>query len=215
MKTAILALLLVGCTQLPAERCVTTCGMELVGTAPERHMEYRGQPWWTCEQFQRAEDEIVADYEEKTAQHDARFAVGKACKALKGWKVEVAEVTYWPADMETVGGLTYCDQGYMLVNAVPPMLSSLAHEVGHAIQNCSPKGPADGGDSQHANWGRDGLYGAQQAVDLVGGTDEGHCHYYTDGGIADPNGIYAYAYSGPLPGYDDDQIDLVCPGIPN
>lgn len=220
---ALLVLTATGCSE-GAVLCQTSCGLKLAGPVPYRTEEFRGEAWWTCEQFERAEEIALDTYAVLAGPHDDRFNDG--CGLIRGYTVVVMPEWDWKApDGEEVSGLTYCDSKTILVNEAPPMSSSLTHEMGHAIQGCAPKGPMparDGGtDTQyqnlldHANWDRDGLYATDQWVGMLGQRDANRCSFYADGGVASADGYFDDAYSGPVPGFGPgDDPHQMCPGIP-
>ncbi len=89
------------------------------------------------------------------------------CKALQGFNV----YTKPPGAFRTITsdgkntwvlGYTICWQKLIVVAAPENKLwrrSALIHELIHAIQKCEAPRPTDeGGDPDHANWGRDNIF---------------------------------------------------------
>lgn len=156
-----------------APLCVTTCGLQLVSLAPaEDTSRYEtGSRGWTCEEFQRVEDASLAAYKKYVT--DPRFQ--NVCAAIKDWPIVVrAEPTWTSEPNHLVAGLTWCTSGFTEIGNVPPMKSSLVHELMHVVQGCEGQVPWDLNDVSHSNWERDGLNAAEKAVNTVG-QQEGQC----------------------------------------
>lgn len=151
MKYLTLALLFaVACGGSPTAdpECVTRCGLRLSGTAP---LVLDGQPQWSCEELQRTETAILAAFADVK---DPRFA--DACSRISGWTISVAPGVFLD---EAVGGRTDCSSGTLTVNNLAPLNSTLAHELGHVVQQCRPRGPGD-----HGAWDEDGITAALAVV---------------------------------------------------
>jgi len=169
MRYLVLLLLLGACDLRPVV-CQTRCGMQLVGPIPARNDGdggYSGVPWWTCENFQKFEDDAFDIWQRDVVDHDPRFNRDNACQALNEYQVAVMPEESWvdPSD-GPVYGLTECWARDIQVNDVPPYAGSLLHEMSHAVQQCDPLPPippCDGGADciqaqYHANWIPDGIY---------------------------------------------------------
>ena len=192
---ALAAVLLLGCVgpRSVEQRveCVSPCGIILMGPIPEPSLGNIGQPSWTCPELVRAESVITQAF--ATYVKDPRFASGAACEALRGWKIWINPEPVWAsADFATarnpeglLAGITFCDSGFSIIGNLPPLDSSLAHELAHVVQRCVPLGP--GLEGGHANWGRDGIQNAIDAVNVLALLDRAACF---DGGF----------YVGPLDG---------------
>lgn len=149
-------LLLAGCglpdaPHLPrldlAPKCVTRCGLRLEGPTPE----ITDGPQWTCDELQRTEDQILSAF---ASVEDPRFA--QTCGRISGWSITVAPGVFLS---ESVGGVTKCQSGELVVDGLAPLNSSLAHELAHVVQDCRPRGPGD-----HGAWDEDGITGALEQV---------------------------------------------------
>lgn len=129
-------------------RCTTRCGMRLDARAT--------QAWATCEAFQRREDATLEAFSWHV--RDARFSPPQSCAALHGWVVYVVPgQTHW-GPTGGISGTAGCGfRGLAIqIGDAPFHVGALSHEMAHAIQNCTPRGPNDTGD-YHANWARDGI----------------------------------------------------------
>ncbi len=108
---------------------------------------------WTCQDVQAVETAIVRELQQA---QDKRYV---NC-SLRGYKLVVIDVESWWSFGRMVAGLTYCQNGNVIIGNSPPRKSALAHEMVHALQNCYPLGPYDEKDFYHSNWRRDGIYDA-------------------------------------------------------
>lgn len=139
MRAALI--LLLACGAEKSIQCRTTCGMQVLDSP---------QAPAFCAGLQAAEDRIVPVLT-KLAPTDARFA--DPCKAVRGWRIQVASVDSWDGGSQQVSGQTYCDNMLMIVNNAKPLAGSLPHEMIHAVQDCSPLPPINEKDIYHSNWG--------------------------------------------------------------
>lgn len=131
-------------------KCLTRCGMVL--DAPDKLNENydvaiaysRPIDYWTCENFQKAEDEILEAYKAlaKTELPNMK-PFENACEQLEGYTVRVMKTSDFKVLGSEVLGLTQCPRKLMLIGNQPWYRSSLAHEMGHAIQDCKGLPPAD------------------------------------------------------------------------
>lgn len=110
------------------------------------------QPW-TCAEFQVVEDATMQAF--TTIPLDSRFA--NSCAAVSGYRVFVHSEVHWTQNGTgiEVSGETFCSNGVMAVNNVSPLVSSLPHEMAHAVQACNALwDPPDKHDPAHQGWGR-------------------------------------------------------------
>lgn len=178
MRSALLLLLSAcACASLgpPPTRCVTRCGLMLVGDIP-KPSDFSYGPGWTCAEFQRAEDESLRAFKVVV---DPRFRA--ACAALKGYRVSVNPAVSWESSYGNgpISGETHCAFQNLDVCNLPPVQSTMTHELGHVIQRCESRGPEDyadhNDDDTHSNWGSDRIWGAIASVHAVGDVDYARC----------------------------------------
>lgn len=139
MRALVFALML-ACGADRSIHCRTTCGLQV--------LESPQAPAF-CARLQAAEDRIVSKLTQLVTV-DARFA--DPCKAVRGWRVQVAGVESWDGGTQAVSGQTFCPDLLMVVNNEAPLEGSLAHEIVHAVQRCAPMPPIEE-DYYHSNWG--------------------------------------------------------------
>jgi hypothetical protein len=142
--------LLAGCGYQPV--CTSRCGVELLNTQPQPGYE----PFeWTCENFQRVEDEAEIEFAKAL---DPR--VQNYCENIRGWRVSVDERLFWQQNGTGVQvfGETSCFYAVMYVNNAPPGRSSLPHEMAHALQACVSTG--GWGENGHNLWAEEGIFAA-------------------------------------------------------
>jgi hypothetical protein len=130
--------------------CVSRCGMILekppaTNTSGDVAFSYyKPSHYWTCENFQLAEDSILTAFElyvNKSTPETEKFA--NACEQLEGYTVRILpDATFKVAGQELLG-LTQCYRQLILISNQPWHESSLAHEMAHAIQGCSVSAPAN------------------------------------------------------------------------
>ena len=143
MKALTLCLfVLAGCS---APLCVTRNGLQFYGSADA----YAVPVDWSFRAIQDVEDVMVAGL----PQFDA--------SELSHYRLTIVDPAT-PTDKwgREVRGYTDCFTGEMVVWAYPyhPAYSALGHEIGHALQRCTPKMPTDPGhDEEHADWARSGI----------------------------------------------------------
>lgn len=143
MKALTLCLfVLAGCH---APLCVTRNGLQFYGSQDA----YEVPADWSCRAIQEVEDVMVNGL----PQFDA--------SELSHYRLTIVDPAT-PTDKwgREVRGWTDCFTGEMVVWAYPyhPAYSALGHEMGHALQRCTPKRPVDPGhDEEHADWWRSGI----------------------------------------------------------
>lgn len=179
-----------GAPQRPA-LCVTACGMRLTapvpaqtiydGGAPDDKADYL-LPWWSCDNVEAVEAASLEAYQNTAASFDNRFKIYNACEALDGVEIRVRSERHWfdKSNNESVAGLTHCTgfaHPWIEMGNREPGDGTLTHEMAHAIQSCSAKGPtplvgqdpsydADA-DPAHLNWERYGIYPGIFQVELI------------------------------------------------
>ena len=164
MKYLVL-LLLAGCTPAATTGISPTlfrspCGLDIRGYTDGGVHEL-----WTQASVAAFEDRILDEFQ---FIGDARFKrKANVCKLLNGWQIWLHPQGCWVDRWgREVCGLTDCLYKLSQVGAIPglndgPDRGSLAHELAHAVQRCSPVLPVDPDlDEDHANWTRDGIYDA-------------------------------------------------------
>lgn len=167
MRYLAVALVLLSCVVArPPQVCMAECGIELLG------LPDGGLPeTWTCKGFQEHTSHVLATFNHHVTGADRRFGHQLACSAVRGWWVRINPAPSWPDQYGRyagVSGLSYCMLREMEVGNKPITQSSYAHELAHAIQNCTPNlQPAcprlvDG----HECWEQDGV---ERAIELTRG----------------------------------------------
>lgn len=131
-----------GCATV--SKCTTTCGFR----ADEVPVG------WTCQDVQDVESAIIRELQ--SAKDDR---LKKQCD-LSRFQLLVVHAEDWWSFGRQVQGLTYCENGNVIIGNSLPKDSALAHEIVHALQNCTPLEPYNDKDLFHSNWKRDGLYDA-------------------------------------------------------
>jgi hypothetical protein len=151
------ALTLLGCgpsTQPPK------CGMELMGST-------------TTEGSHLSEHELMRyiryALEGATQTTDPQLTdVERACSRMAGMRVYTNPNESFAYEGNHVAGVTNCNARWMMIGTPPSLnwgLSSLTHELFHAMQGCGAALPLDEGTtSAHANWRRDGIFAAISAA---------------------------------------------------
>lgn len=144
---ALALLLLASCVTIPPQpvACVSRCGMTLFTP--------RTTPTPNCLSFQDVEDRSISAFSSlAVVEADPRFSL--ACQRLRHWSVEIGDsVQFHPQTGERTAGFTLCDYRRVIIGHRDDLArSALAHELGHAIQGCTPV-PPFGADHQHSNWG--------------------------------------------------------------
>lgn len=147
----VLAFCLVGCGDLGAPDCTSTCGMRLYATG-------RGVPKAQsadCVGFDRAERLALSAFERNVSD----WSIANTCPELRGWRVytydgELDQYGAWYDEYDRhIAGQTWCALGFMDVNNQRWFDgSSLIHEMAHAIERCA--------DWDHTSWGPRGIYDA-------------------------------------------------------
>lgn len=155
MRVTLLSLVLLSCaTTKPDDICVTTCGVQFVGSLISKEVP----PGWTCDAVKLAEAKAIILYEKyNVSEKDSRFM--NSCQKVKGYVLYVQENTHWIDGWgRDIMGATVCQSQAMQVGADPPDKGALMHEYAHAIQRCETPPPTDiGHDADHSNWSRTGI----------------------------------------------------------
>jgi len=141
---------LLGCSMkyLPDNAmCVSRCGMILekppaTNTSGDvAYSYYKPSHYWTCENFQIAEDSILSAFESYVVDSPETKDFANACEQLEGYTVRILpDATFKVAGTELLG-LTQCYRSLILIANQPWHESSLAHEMAHAIQGCGVSAP--------------------------------------------------------------------------
>ena len=135
MKAAAV-LLLASCTPEPV-RCVTTCGVTIVGEAVD------------CAEFQRLEDELMR-----------RLPVAGACGRLDGYTAVALPGRTSIHEGRSVEGWSDCAWRAVYFHADwwKPWRTAFVHELTHAVQDCRTPLPVDEHrDIDHSDWTRSGI----------------------------------------------------------
>lgn len=174
MRLIGILVLLAGCGHA-GPLCQTRCGMLLMNEPEDQGgpLYKNKQPKWTCAEFQRAEDTVLAAYAKHVT--DPRFET--VCSRLNRWPVFVNESKNWEVTGTLVSGMTYCVATYPRteVGNAPPLRGSLVHELAHVVQECVGTGAGVlSEDYGHANWTEDGIRAAESDVNRQG-EDEAFC----------------------------------------
>ena len=144
--------LLTACAGSAAAGCLTRCGLSA-----------RDQSF-SCDELQLVEDSALWAFR---MTNDKRMT---KCSNLKGYKVQQMDTRTWRDDGRSVAGLTWCNYKLIQIGKAPLRESSLVHEIGHALQGCSPLQPLNPEDNDHSNWSDGGIFAA---VELAKGYDGG------------------------------------------
>lgn len=126
-----------GCVTISG--CTTTCGFR-ADSVPVG---------WTCDDVQAVETAIMREVQQTK---DDRI---KQCD-FRGYQLVVIDAESWLSFKRSVSGLTYCQNGNVIIGNASPPYSALAHEFVHVLQKCTPLGPYED-DFYHSNWYRDGI----------------------------------------------------------
>ncbi len=158
---ALVLLLLCGCQPINRGKFETRCGLIFQGEL-NTGMPVAG---WTEELVQWTENRIIQIFSEKVT--DDRFSSErKLCQAFEGNSIWVHPTFSWKnyAGVD-VAGESGCLEKLVFVNNQYPNDGTLAHELAHVVQKCTPYLPADPGvDIQHANWHRDNIFSTIDAI---------------------------------------------------
>lgn len=124
-----LCLTLMGCWPGAEVKCISTCGLRLIGASED------------CRGFQLAEDRALRELNKYQ---------GDLCSSLEGMSVEVKPETAWTDGWgRRVAGLTFCQQGpYIQIGTDDWFSNSLTHELIHAALEC----PWNNNKHEGANW---------------------------------------------------------------
>jgi hypothetical protein len=133
---------LTGSACVTVSKCTTTCGFR-ADTVPVG---------WSCQDVQDVEDAIMREVQQTK---DERI---KQCD-FRGYQLVVIDAESWMSFSRSVSGLTYCQNGNVIIGNAPPKDNALAHEFVHVLQKCTPQGPFED-DFYHSNWHRDGIHDA-------------------------------------------------------
>lgn len=144
MRKFLTLLLLSSCTH---SLCVTKCGLT-AQTLP---------PGWSCPDMQ---DQESRAYKAFKATKDRRLDVCNLTRFHVQW---VDARSWWSFD-KMVSGITYCENGSIVIGNQAPGDSALVHELAHALQNCEPLPPQNAKEGYHANWKRDRIFEAIEAA---------------------------------------------------
>lgn len=138
---------------IPANvKCVTKCGMMLDSDLPAPRdgggfaMSWYDSPedYWTCENLQNAENEIIETYAQliqPELETSGNFKADTMCDHLYGYTVKVAPTWHFEFGSDDLLGLTQCIRKLVVVNNLPWHMSSLTHELAHVIQDCGALPP--------------------------------------------------------------------------
>lgn len=143
----------------------TSCGLQVLNHFPYDKPEALPEEW-NLGEVQALEDRAIAAYETLGGSVlDRRFDVGNPCAVLYGWTVYVVNSKNFPnTSGQPIGGETSCSMGRIFIGNSPPVVGRLAHELGHAIQNCDPGGDGKVYFDQHYKW--EPIYAALKAAGL-------------------------------------------------
>lgn len=160
---------LLGCWCLlasPAPFCRTPCGLETVAG--------------NCTELRRVEGLFVRAVAETVPLREDPNAMLRACKALRGWRIEPRELK--PSDRVVCGqgwvldGNTFCVIGYTHEGAQRVEVvgtewgkNATAHELMHVVDLATLGQPG------HCQWGQRGVHKALKAVTGTDDTTEGNC----------------------------------------
>jgi hypothetical protein len=154
--------------------CKTRCGLTYVNNISKYPAGYESYPKLSCEEFQKAETEILEAFD--TYVKDPRFKKGwglymsnpfskNSCSALQGWNVTFQNIDNWiEKDVNgidgpvAVYGTAWCDPKQIFVNNKPWRMGSLTHELAHAIQECNGRNFKEKKDPGHSDWFADDIY---------------------------------------------------------
>lgn len=130
--------------------CYTTGGMVVLGDSKGETPEH----WRDCVSIQFAEDTMIRELPQYNP------------KNLAGYSIYLTDPLPLP-DGTKIVGQTICSRKIIRVLREHLVLeSALAHEIGHALQNCQPKLPLDPEwtdewwAEDHADWYREGVFKA-------------------------------------------------------
>lgn len=169
MKTTFLLALtfLSGCGQVTNE-CMTPYNMNVLPQTKGEYVPY------TCAEFAEIEARIFEVF--PATVKDPRFRYDDLRVRVSGLRIEVNPNRTWDRPAfeegkwikETVGGEAFCPNKMIRINTDSDLWqSSLAHELAHWVQDCSPRRPlATTGlyAEQHSNWFEDGIY---DSIDII------------------------------------------------
>lgn len=142
--------------------CVTKCGAEFFEDYGDRLVQ-NYEPKWTCATLQKGEDLMLKVWARNVI--DPRFE--NACSLIKGARITMAKTVWWTrVDGLQVIGTTYCAESVVQVGNSPLPDGAFLHEMSHWVQRCQTRAPVDPKDPDHSNWKRDGIYAAEQELQL-------------------------------------------------
>lgn len=154
------ALLLLACSgSYDRPACVTSCGLVYYGDFPSKVVPY------SCEQLQKLEDLTMAEFDTRVT--DLRFKPPTACQAISGYSLYGTPESSWVDKYgRHISGVTICTQRTVQIGDFADIYeTALSHELAHVVQNCNAIQPPDTGlDGDHADWYRDHIYEAINAV---------------------------------------------------
>lgn len=162
MRFLLAVIFLSGCTGVAdfPTRYVTACGMLYKGTSPYGD---------AMEPLGKAEvDHAVAVGLDALSRVSAiPLSFDAMCARLEGYELLTTPTTFKLTQPHGysgwVAGATNCSWSAMeiSVNADLPLLTTLTHEMAHAVQDCRSPLPVDEGvDSWHSDWKRDHIFDA-------------------------------------------------------
>ncbi len=130
----------------PDVACTTLAGMRVMNPVPDL---------W-CERVQAVEDRALYAFKSLYS-FDSRFSEAKARLSNYMIRLNTRE------KMGGMEGVTDCDNEVIYLTDVPPMQSTLGHELAHAVQHCTPTMPWDFDHGEqgwfHSNWYKPGAIG--------------------------------------------------------
>lgn len=163
MKRLALVLLAASCAQVGPVLYRTPCGVQVRALIPDG-----GWPAdWSEQRLRDAETEALAALK----QYGRNGVDVNACAKLANWNLYPYPSPTWRDPYgRKVAGVTNCSKGLSIIGSDDPRRNALAHELAHAIQRCSPPQPPidEGLDSDHADWNRDGINDAIEALYRAG-----------------------------------------------
>lgn len=120
---------------------------------------------WSEQRLHDAETEALAEFQAQ----DSGVAVN-ACARLADWNLYPYPEPTWRDNFgKKVAGVTNCSKSLSIIGSDDPRRNALAHEFAHTLQRCDAPLPVDLGlDGDHANWNRDHIYDAIEALYVAG-----------------------------------------------
>lgn len=153
-RISVAALMLSGCAG-NAPECVTSLGVQILGTIGEKPSPY------SCDDFEAVQADIMAELPESAIN-------GIIWERVRGYRIMFHPEEKWEVMGQMVAGRTWCPPVYYIELGTSPhhlAWTAFTHELVHAAQGCYAAPPTDPGmDVDHANWQRAGIYQATNNV---------------------------------------------------